>query len=582
MAGIVLFAMPLWVVSPWLSDWSTFGFHDWDVQTAHRHLVVSSLLEHGQFPGWNPYACGGFPAWGYVEADTILVSPWLPLYLLLDMSVALRLEVLGHAMLGMVGAYVLARRFTTSIGAALLVAVLWAVNGRWGLQTASGHTWHLAYAYLPWCMAFYESARRPDARVWDYVRAGVCLAMLVYAGGIYPLPHTVLVLGTYATLLAVAERRMRPLTTLAGAGLVGIGLSAPKLLPLLATFERAPRLIESTERFPLGVLWTALTSHQQAFYDRPARITPYGWHEWGIYVSALGAAGLVAAVVLVRGRRENVLKLVGLLLFVLGLGSFHESAPWPLLHEHVPLFKSQHVPSRFMYPAVLVLALVLAAGLGRWVRKHRVRRPWLDWAVVSLAMGLAYDIGSVARKPMADAMWMVPPRAIHRAEQFHFRRDPPVHYVKRDWAGPMYLAMLANTGVINCYGTPPFGDKGAIPIDHPEYRGPTVLTGDGHASVRSWSPNEIVVDVDADEPGELIYNMNWDHGWRAVVTPTTGAEYDGAAMSVSHALATPVPAGRSSVTFTYRPVGLGLGALAALATIGVLAALRRRERRRCA
>jgi len=580
MALIVLLAMPVWVVSPWLDDWSTFGFHDWDVQTAHRHLVVSSLLEHGQFPGWNPYACGGFPAWGYVEADTILVSPWLPLYLLLEMSVALRLEVLGYAILGTVGAYVLGRRFTTSIGAALLVAVLWGVNGRWGLQTASGHTWHLAYAYLPWCWAFYERARMPEARVWDFAKVGACLAMLVYAGGIYPLPHTVLLLGTYGAALAIAERSLRPLTALAISGAVGVGLSAPKLLPLLATFGRAPRLIESTEHFPLGALWTALTSHDQAFYSRPAQVTPYGWHEWGIYISVVGALGLAFAVVLVRGRRENVLKIVGLFFVVLGLGAFHASAPWPWMHEHLPVFRSQHVPSRFMHPAVLVLALVLAAGLGRWVHKRRVQKPWLDLLLVCLCAGLAYDIGSVARKPMADAMWMVPPTSFQPAERFHYREESPLHYVKRDWAGPMYLAMLGNTGVIRCYGTPPFGDKGAISVDDVRYRGEAVLPEGGTATVQKWSPNEVVVDVDASSAGPLVYNMNWDQGWTAAVSTAAG-ERSGAAIAVENALATEVPAGASEVTFTYRAPGTRVGLLLALATAILLGAARHRERRRC-
>jgi hypothetical protein len=73
-------------------------------------------------------------------------------------------------------------------GMVALVVVLWAVNGRWALQTASGHTWHLAYAWMPWCFASYERARRLRVQrgLGAYAGAGACLAMLVYAGGIYP------------------------------------------------------------------------------------------------------------------------------------------------------------------------------------------------------------------------------------------------------------------------------------------------------------------------------------------------------------------------------------------------------------
>ncbi|HVY46853.1 MAG TPA: hypothetical protein VHB21_13290, partial [Minicystis sp.] len=179
-------ALVVLVVGPWFRDVSTFGFHDWDAQTSHRELVRQSLLRYHEFPGWDPFACGGFPAWGYVEADTIVVSPFLPLYLALPMALALRLEVLGMALVGVFGAYAAASRFATREAPRALVVALYALNGRWGLQTAAGHTWHLAYALLPWCLYFFERARQPDRRVRDRFGLGAALAMLVYAGGIYP------------------------------------------------------------------------------------------------------------------------------------------------------------------------------------------------------------------------------------------------------------------------------------------------------------------------------------------------------------------------------------------------------------
>ena len=58
LTGVVLVAL---VVGPWFSNVSTFGFHDWDAQTSHRELVRQTLLRYHQFPGWDPFACGGFP-----------------------------------------------------------------------------------------------------------------------------------------------------------------------------------------------------------------------------------------------------------------------------------------------------------------------------------------------------------------------------------------------------------------------------------------------------------------------------------------------------------------------------------------
>jgi hypothetical protein len=570
-----MFAAVIVVALPWLQHPSTFGFHDWDVQTSHRYLVKKSLLEYGELPGWNPYACGGFPAWGYVEAGTTVVSPWLLAYLVLPMSLALRVEVIGQALLGAAGAYAAASRFTRSHGARALVAALWAVNGRWALQTAAGHTWHLAYAWMPWAIYFFERARVRPGRALDVTLLGGVFAMLVYSGGIYPLPHTVLALGLYALLVGIGERSLRPVLVLAAAGIVGVGLAGPKLLPLLDGFGKAPRLIESNETLDLGALLNVLGSREQSFYSRPARVSPYGWHEWGMYISVAGTLILGAAFVLVQGRREAALKAVGGLFGLLGLGAFHVHAPWTLLHTYVPVFRSQHVPSRFLYPAVLLLGIVAAAGIGRFVDRRSFTKPWLDLALAAAVLALAVDVASVAQKPMTQAMWMVPPDNIPRSNPFHFEKDPPFQYKKRDWAGPMYLAMLGNTGVLNCYGTPPFERKGALASRDPRYRGEAfVAEGPGTAKITAWSPNRAVVAVEGAQAGTLVvYNMNYDEGWRSSVGRVENFENKVAVRWVG---------GEREVVFRYRPPGFVAGMGCFLLTLLGVGAWVRRERREAA
>ena len=146
----------------------------------------------------------------------------------------------------------------------------------------------------------------------------------------------------------------------------------------------------------------------------------------------------------------------------------------------------------------------------------------------------------------------------------------------------MYLAMLGNTGVLNCYGTPPFERKGARAVTDPTYKGEIFVEGDGTASLVTWSPNHAVIDVDgAGEGTRLVYNMNYDEGWRAVIAPE-GAASSIESVVVAHddTVSTIVPPGRSRVTFRYRPqsfgqgLGFGAGALASVVVLGM------RERRR--
>ncbi len=549
------------VCSPWLTDASTFGFHDWDVETSHRYLVKLSLLRYGELPGWNPYACGGFPAWGFIEGATVLVSPWLPAYLFLPLAVALRVEVIGMAFVGVAGAYALAGRFTRSHPARALVVALWAVDSRWSLQAAAGHTWHLSYALLPWCFYFFERARREAGRAGWTVWLGAALAMLVYSGGIYPLSHTALALGPYASLRAASDRSARPLVVLAASAGLGVALSAPKLLPTLHVFTRAPRLVASREKLRLQSLYELLTSSDQAFHSDHGHLR-LGWHEYGMYVSAAGLALLVALLV-AGGRRQGALKIVGATFVVLGLGAFGRAAPWTLLHAYAPFFRSQHVPSRFLYPALLLLSVAAAAELGRWTARSR----WRAVAASMAVLAIGCDVAFVARQSMTEAMWMVAPPIEEQAE-FHFAERSPYAYVVRDWAEPMYLAMVGNTGVVACYGAPPFDGEGARATTDPRYRGEAYVEDAGGAvpaptaRVVAWSPNHVRVALDGAPAGAtVVYNMNFDDGWRSDAGPV---------VRVDDEVAVRLDGPRSEVTFSYRPPWLGAGL--ALAAFGIAAA----------
>lgn len=557
------------VMWPWLRDTSTLGFHDWDAQAAHRYLVAQALREHFEMPFWNPYACGGFQGWGFVESGTILVSPWLPAYLFLPMALAIRVEVLGMALIGAFGAYVAASRFTMSHAARAFVVAVWAVNGRWALQTAVGHTWHLAYAFLPWALYFFERARQPASRVRDVVFLGACFAALVYSGGVYPLPHTMLALSLYALTLAFVEKTPRPLVMLGLGGLCGIGLASPKLLPMIELFRRVPRLVTSNETLEMGTFFSLLTSHDQNYFSRPAHVSQYGWHEWGMYISLPAVVLLGLGLLLVQGKREAALKVASVMLGLLGFGAFHPLAPWNLLHAFVPLFKSQHVPSRFLYPALLLLALVIATGMGRLIEKISRTSAWIDPLVALLVLFLAYDVAKIAQLPMKQSMWMVPPDNLQPGE-FSFSQEATIHYQKRDWAQPLYLAMLANRGVIQCYGAPPFERLGALALTNPKYRGEVfVADGRGQVTITHRTFNTATLHVDNASDGALVvFNMNFDEGWSASA---------GTVVNQDNRVAVRIPAGTRDIVLRFRPRSFVPGLLVGLWTLLVCASAVRRE-----
>jgi hypothetical protein len=129
-----------------------------------------------------------------------------------------------------------------------------------------------------------------------------------------------------------------------------------------------------------------------------------------------------------------------------------------------------------------------------------------------------------------------------------------------DWHQPgkqLLLAMYANIGAIRCYATPHELVPGVIGKDNPAYRGEAYLV-EGlpdvtFARVTDWTPNGATVEYDgASEGMTLVYNMNYDPGWRANGRP---------ALNYRGAVATALTSGDGEVKFRYYPRTLNWGLL---------------------
>jgi hypothetical protein len=565
-SGIVI-AMVLLVVGPALQDRTTLGTHDWDQMESHRYLLWKSVRVFGQFPFWNPYGCGGHPSWGGIESGTTIVSPWLPFYLFAPLPIAVKTEILGTALFSAAGTWLLAGRFTRSAAIRAFCCAVFVVNGRWALQAAAGHAWHLYYAWTPWVLFFFDLASgcgersatsAPAVRWRDVVLCGACLAMMVYTGAIYPLPQTIVALGLWSVLLAVAYRTLRPVAVAIAAGLLSFGLAAPKLVPVLEVVRRYPRLVDSTETLDLHAFVVMFTSRDQGFGARPAPVSPYGWHEWGIYIGWAAFLALLLAAIFGRGRREVPLKAVGMVFVVLGFGAFHEYAPWTLLHQG-PIFKSQHVPSRWLYPATLLLALVFASLLERGMRRLRGARPVVEALLLACVAWVGWDVAKVAELPMAEMFHAHMPKVPLRSADFHTEAHVTGEY---QYDGISYgqatlPSEVANVGQVECMifaGLNVFAKDehghikglGAKGRGDPAYRGEAyTASGKGKAELVLFTPNKMTVHVDDATPGDLVVlNQNWDTGWRV----------DGiAAIDYRDAAAARVDRPNQTFVFRYRP-----------------------------
>lgn len=535
-------------LSPFFHDLTAMGFHDWDGAASYRYITVLALKGYGELPWWHPTLCGGFSAWGFSEGATNLVSPYLPLYLLAPTPVALRLEVVGSVVTSLFAAGLLASLFTRSMALRALIAIAYSLNGRWALQIASGHSWHMQYAWAP--LVLYALHRGSEAgRLRWAAYGGLVLALVAYMGGIYPLPHTALVVVLYALVHGAMTRSFRPLVAATVVGLTALGAAAPKLMAVVDNMSRFPRLVDSPETIGPEAVIQAMTDPRQTFHQGPFRPPMWGWHEWGFYVGWPVVVAMGLALLFASGRKLQAARIVGLLFLVLSLGSFYELAPWALLHR-APAFSSQHVPSRFLFLGVLLVLLAFAGAaeeaFRRWAPSEG-RAAAVDLVLLVGVYATGASIAAVDVKATGESFFLRVPDLLPSKEFVQMRR-PPFDYVPSESrAGAAYPAMIANVGFVECDLVPSGAQpRGAIPQGDPAYRGEAYLaSGQGTARVAAWSPNHAAIDYEGAAPGDVVvYNMNWDPSWRADGEP---------ALDHAHAVAAAAKGTSGRVTFRYAP-----------------------------
>jgi len=592
LSAVIVLAAVAYALWPVLSHPHGYGRHDWDRMESHRYLVKKAIDQFHELPFWNPYACGGHPAWGGFESDTVVVAPWLPAYLSLSLPVAMRVEILGSALWGALGAWLLASRFTRSPAACALVAVLFAASSRWTFQLALGHAGHMVYAWMPWVLFLFDRAvgaqpllgpARPRSSVW----AGVCLAMMVYTGGVHALPHTVVAMALYAALLAVGTRSVRPFGVLALSWVVAVGLAAPKLLPILELARATPAAVDSTDALNPQQIMHLLTDRAQSFTETPQGIYESAWPDVAMYVGWPSLLLLGAGFVLARGPRARALKAVGLILVVLGLGSFTPRyAPWTLAHR-LPVLDAQHVASIWLYPALLLLACAATAAAERALARSGRARAALEIGLTLALAWIARDVARVARQPLLDQLQSTGPTTAESTAPFHTEPRLPsaLAYQVGEPTPSSLSAEMANVGTVECgtfddlanyagLGTRvPLSDGrptaiGARGAGDAGYHGEVYMAGGaGTARFVRWSPSAFVVQVDGAQPGELlVVNQNWDPGWR--VDGATALDHD-------HTIAARVSAPSQTLTFRYRPRTWWPGVALFLLTLAALLAPRR-------
>ncbi len=524
------------------------GTDDWRYFAGVWEASRVALSTFHQFPSWNPYHCGGIVLFQDPQAPFpgplfLLTFFWLPA------AAGMKVWLLVHLLAGAFGARAVVRDNNGNAPEQILAAAMVTACGFCSEHFGGGHLSFTPFLLFPWLLWAHRRALREPR--WAVLVAAL-LALCVYEGATYPLPLMLVGLGIDTVCrLSDPDDRRGLYVSLPLLGLFPL-LAGARLVPILHYLKEHPRLVPLDDQMTVAeVLQCWLTgSHERPF---PGHV--YVWPEYGDYIGIVPVALLAVAVLAALGQRDarardrriDLALLVGTVWCA--LGNIPGFSLFGLLHQ-LPVYKSLRVPARFLYPATVAAALLVARALTDARARmdslgvRRALRIAFVAAELALALFVVADL-CATNSPRIQA-WPDEP-IVPAPAAATFYQDPGADYSR--W--PTHA--VRGVGTPQCYVPLEWGPSPGLWFGRGEqFR--VVPPEAGDAVQTRWTPNAVTFSIDLARPAALVVNQNTESGWTASTGTIDRAQT---------LLTVDLPAGRRTVTVRHRPPGLGLGLLCA-------------------
>jgi hypothetical protein len=546
------FSIPLWVrCSGTDRHWSceSVAARNSETDDARQFAMMwevsrVSIGDFGELPSWNPYHCGGVIH--YLDPQVPFPGPlFFLLFFWLPAVPSIKVWNLLHLIAGALGMRKLVKDHGGNLPEQLLAASLVVGCGAVAQHLGGGQLWFTPFLLMPWVLWTWERAL--DEPRWAVLLAAI-FALAVLEGGVYPVPLMLVAL-VFDALPRLWRREERRQVLVAG-GLLAVLfplLAGVKLVPVLHFLRGIRRLVPLDDRMTLGEVIGAWTTRE---HPREMVGHVYVWPEYDSYVGIVPVILLVAAVAAAFVARGDEVRPMRLRLWLLAallwcaLGDVPRLSVFGALHK-LPIFASLRVPSRFLYPATVVAALLIALLLVRMraAIASRARVPWIPRAVFGAELVLAVFVA-------ADVFLTTAPRLQQGADARapRARASSNFHLVANaSWAQVPDFP-IRGIGTTECYGGFDWPVSRALWKAGPQQRLEPAAAGS--VERLRWGPSSITFHAALSRPGTLVVDQNFDRGWQA--TEGTPVPRDGL-------LALELAAGDREVRLLHRPQGFWLG-----------------------
>lgn len=588
-----------------LRESGNWGWYDWDLFTAFNASALKSISEYGQFPFWNPYFSGGGILFAHPEASVL--NPLFFLSLVTGPLLGLKLQILTIYYLGFIGCYKLARNLKISFYGSLIVPVIFMLSSFFALQIASGHMWSHYFCALPWLFLFYHKSLDNPIHIFS---AAIVVAFLILGSGAgVPLLLSMFFLFLYSLFDIGPSHRARPPLFVIAISFVGVLFAAVKFLPMADYLIRNPWHPETTiQEIPFSILPRMFFGFEQAITSDFLKsfsgddMVVWGWHEYGAFI---GPVAVLLAIIGIGFRfrsqyRWLALAAIGILLL---LGTFAGSfSPWNWLHT-LPGFESMRVPSRFSLLVIFSVSILAGYGIDILLMMLKYRRASLISVILIALVATHFYVCIPIFKETFNRPAKTPPTHFSFKQSVGGAFNSPMNEETEE--NLLYFSLLSNRGAMNAAWLSAYPDlskkqassfyRTLTPLaeswydqdETPRVRKRNysrerivfepwyVIEGDAQIIKGEFSPNQIILEISAQQTSKILVTQMYDPGWTIsghdaiVVEPT----YDLVSFEVEP--------GRQTVELIYRPPHFMIGLLISIvsicgAIIGVVI-LRRRQ-----
>lgn len=344
-----------------------FGLHDWAEGTAHRLAFLQNAVREGRLPLHMPDGSALRNVTDrFISIPDTILSPQILLLGILSLGQFVLANTLLLFTAGFVGLVIVARRLHLSPFSFTIVFLLFSFNGHIADHIVVGNMHWAGYFLLSfYALLIWDCVQ--GAPGWRWVLGFSLLSLFVFLQGAYHL----FVMGLmFLGLLAIGEKRLR--VPALKAGVASLLLSMGRLLPpaleagkfdseFLSGFLSVRQLIDS-------MVELRVPTPAQVFDTNP--LLPLGWWEIDHYLGLLGLA-FIAVFGIVLARRAGVLdRTLAVPIFgmaLLSIGRIYK----PLNLLGIPLISSQRVATRFVIYSIVMLIVLGARTLERYLRDSR-------------------------------------------------------------------------------------------------------------------------------------------------------------------------------------------------------------------